>query len=81
MTSCGQMGYYFSQVDHWSDGPPVRDILWPSVLLLCSGQPLVRCTPRQRHLLAKSVTTSFRLTTGQMDPTHPQDEALGQVDI
>ena len=33
-TSCGQMCYYFDQVDLWSDVPPGRDILWPSVILL-----------------------------------------------
>ena len=48
--------------------PLGRDILWPSVLLLPSGWPLVRCTPRQRHLVAKCVTTSIRLTFSQMYP-------------
>ena len=35
----------FGQADLWSDVPPTRDILWPGVLLLQSGWPLVRCTP------------------------------------
>ena len=63
-TSCGQVCNYFCQVDLWSDVPPGRDILWPSVLLLLSGWPLVRCIPRQRHLVAKCVTTSVRLSSG-----------------
>ena len=32
-TSCGQVCYYFTQGDLWSDVPPGRDILWPSVIL------------------------------------------------
>ena len=58
-------GQTLGQVDLWSDIPPAKDILWPSVILLQvrltfghifgSGWPLFRCTP--------------------------QDKALGQVDI
>ena len=89
---------------------PGRDILWPSMLLLWSGWPLVRCTPTetacgqvcyyfgqmyppqlgfgsgchlvrflvrltlvrctpwQRYLVAKCITTTVRLTSGQMYP-------------
>ena len=52
--------------------------VWHFCQIIGSGWPLVRCSPRQRHLMAKCVTTSVRLTSGQ---TYPQDEALGQVDI
>ena len=68
-TSCGQLCDYFSQVDLWSDIPP-RMRLWVRLTFshFGSGQPLVRCTPRQRHLVAKCVTTFVRLTSGQMYP-------------
>ena len=48
--------------------PLGRDILWPSVLLLWLGWLLIRCIPWQRHLVAKCVTTSVRLTSGQSTP-------------
>ena len=77
-TSCGQVCYYFGQVDLWSEEPLGRDISWPSVLLLQVrltfdrifglGWPLVRCAPRQRHLVAKCVMTLVRLTFDQMYP-------------
>ena len=57
--------------------PPGRDILWPSVLLLLSGWPLVRCTPWQRYLVAKCVTTCVRLISGQMYPL--AEKSCGQV--
>ena len=59
-------GEIFRSGWHWSM-PTDRDILLPSVILLWvrltfgqifrSGWPLVRCTPRQRHLVAKYGTT------------------------
>ena len=62
-TSCDKVCYYFG-----SDVPPGRDILWSSIIILQvrftfgktfgSGWPLVRCTPRQRHLVAKCNNTS-----------------------
>ena len=52
--SCGQVCYYFCQVDLWLDVSPGRDILWLSVLLLWSGWSLVRCTP-SRGILWPSV--------------------------
>ena len=65
------------QVDIWSDVPPDRDILWPSVILLlvrltCWSDPQVRLTfsqtysPRQRHLVAKCDTIWVRLTVCQI---------------
>ena len=50
---------------------PSRDISWPSLVLLWAGWPLVRCPPRQRHVVAKRVTTLLRLTSGHMYP-HPK---------
>ena len=51
---------------------------WHFWQIFGSGWLLVSWTPWQRNLLAKCVTTSVRLTSGQM---YPQDEASCQVDI
>ena len=47
-TSCGQVWYYCIFGLGWPvvKCTPSRDILWPSVLLLWSGRPLVTCTPQ-----------------------------------
>ena len=53
----------------WSDVPlPDRDISLLSLVLLQAGWPLVRCTPRQGHLVAKCATILVRLTSGHMYP-------------
>ena len=68
-TSHGLVWYYFGQADLWSDPPRIR----PWVRLTfdqSSGQGLLWsdvCT-RQRHLVAKCVTTLVSLTSGQMPP-------------
>ena len=45
---------------------PLAETSCSQVLLLQSGWPLVRCTPGQRHRVVRCVTTSVRLTFGQM---------------
>ena len=73
-TSCGQVFYYFSQVDLWLDIPPSpgTDTSWPSVLLLLSGWPLVRCTGQMYPLPETSCGqvcySAVRLISGQMYP-------------
>ena len=87
-TSCGQVWYYFKSVDIWTDVqvrltfgqmyPQCRDILWPNVLLLQSGWPLVRCTLQQTSCGQVSYYFSQVDLWSDVAPT---DEALGQVDI
>ena len=55
--SCWHLVRSSDQVDIWSDRPPDRDILWPSMILLWIRLAMVRCTPRQWHLVAKCDTT------------------------
>ena len=60
--------------------PPLADIWWPSVLLLGSGWPVLRCTPC-RNILWLSVILLhlwFRFTFGQMYPPQPET-SCGQV--
>ena len=45
-------------------------------LIFGSGWPLVRWTPQERYLVAKCVTTSVRLTSGQ---TYLPETTCGQV--
>ena len=82
MTSCGQVCYYFSQVDLWSDLPPLGEALGQvDIFVRSSGQVGMwsDVPPGQRHLVAKCVTSLFRLVFGQMDP--PVGEASGEVDF
>ena len=74
-------------VDLWSDVPPMgRDILWPSLILLqvrltfhqASGQgDLWSDVPPQWHLVARYVTPSVRMTSGQTYP-HGQRHHLAK---
>ena len=70
-TSCGQVYYYFGQVDLWSDVPPVGEALSDiDIFIRSSGQADLWSDgpPGQRHLVAQCFTTSARLTSGHMDP-------------
>ena len=76
------------QMSTWPS--PGRDIWWPSVLLLWSGWPVVKCTPhRQRHLVATWYYFTFgsgrllvRCTpNGQRHLVAKCDITSGQVDL
>ena len=56
-TCGGQVCCYFCQFDLWSDVPN-RDIWWAKCVTFGQGWPVVRCPPRQRHLVAKCDTTA-----------------------
>ena len=87
-TSCGQVYYYFSQVDLWSDVP-----LWQRHLVAKCVTTLVRLTsgqmcPHQRHLVAKCVTASVKMISGQTYPLRMRlqvrltlSQTLGQADL
>ena len=62
-TSCGQVCYYFSQVDLWSDILPSRDIFWPSVTTS------VRLTFGQAYppMIKLWVRLTFSQASGQAD--------------
>ena len=67
--SCGQVCNYFSQVHLWPDEPHNEASGQIDISLgFRSGWPFVRCTPQQRHLVAKHFTTLVRFTCGQMYP-------------
>ena len=77
-TSCGQVCYYFGQVDHWSNTPVPAETSGGQMLLLFQVD-LWSDVPPAETTCGKVFTTSVRLTSGQMYP--PEDEASGQVDI
>ena len=63
-TSCGQLCYYFGQLNLWSDVPPQAETscghMW-YYFTIWSGRPLVRCTTQWAETSCGQVWYYFRL--------------------